>query len=106
MKLTSRNVRQDGFCMACECVFKATQKFYVVQHISSIKYQSNMKLKNKHKASQIQLEKCLARGEKKKSKSEVVSHKLCKAFVAASVPFYKLSPEEDTGGELRDKAAR
>lgn len=77
------------FCAACEKSFAGTQKSIFQQHMKSDKHMKNVTLKDKRKAVQAQLEDVLS-PERKKSRSEIVGTELCRSFLAANVPLWKL----------------
>ena len=76
------------FCKVCEKSFSGIQKSQVKQHLESDKHRKNSQLKRPHRQAQLE---DLHHESPKKSKSEILGQELCSVFLAANIPWIKLS---------------
>ena len=88
--------RDQIFCKVCERSFVGSQKSQFQQHMKTERHQTNCKLKTKRTQSQAQLED-FVKNNTKKSRSETVGKELCRAFLAANIPWKKLENPELRG---------
>ena len=74
-------------CQKCETNFNVTWKSNLKKHHDSDKHQKGMQLKAKRKSLQLQ-----GGGdvEEKKPRVNKLAHDLCRAWLAANIPFHKL----------------
>lgn len=77
---------QSFWCKACEKRIDAVKKYDLQQHLKTGKHTKNSTIKRS--SSQSQLE---ALGPRpKKGKADIVGEELCKAFLAANIPWSKM----------------
>lgn len=78
------------FCRNCVAQFSATQLSVLKAHLNTSKHKQNTALRRSSNNAQAQLSEVIQPPAAKKSRSNIVGLDLCKAFLAADIPMWKL----------------